>query len=183
MAGASFTGDTAKLDRLAKRMAKLAGAGFLVQLNKQLAVEAKDLALMAFRTARDPYGKAWKKAGRGGLTLQDTRHLMTSIEAQPAGRSGFTVGSNVEYARIHNEGGVIRAKSGGYLKFRVGGKRGGKTQRKGGRLGRGERWVQVRQVTIPERRFLPKAGRTLGPRWRNALLRTAKDVRESFLGV
>lgn len=51
----------------------------------------------------------------------------------------FTViiGSALKYARIHNLGGVIRAKTAPYLHFKVDG-----------------HWVKVKEVTIPKRRFL-----------------------------
>jgi len=47
------------------------------------------------------------------------------------------VGTNVKYARIHEFGGRIRAKKGGWLHFKVGGQ-----------------WVKVKEVVIPERPFL-----------------------------
>lgn len=50
------------------------------------------------------------------------------------------IGSNLRYARIHELGGVIRAKTAPLLTFKIGGK-----------------WISKLQVTIPARPFLTPA--------------------------
>jgi len=73
-------------------------------------------------------------------------HLETGTGALRASlattQEGLTarVGSPLIYARIHEKGGVIKAKNGPYLKFKIGG-----------------RWVQVPQVKIPARPYLAPA--------------------------
>ena len=52
-------------------------------------------------------------------------------------RQSAQIGSNLKYARIHEEGGVIKPKKGKYLKFTVGGKT-----------------IFTESVTIPKRPFL-----------------------------
>jgi phage gpG-like protein len=183
MAGdALIYGDTRKLVALAKRIEKLGNRSFQKQLNVGLASEARQLVMEGFERGRDPYGKAWKKprGRKGGRPLRDTDRLMSSIVARPSA-NGFTVGSKLTYARIHNRGGVIKAKGGGYLKFKVGGPRGGKSQRRGGKLGKGEHWVQVKQVTIPKRQFLP-SGERLGRKWSSAFNELARFLRRQWLG-
>lgn len=66
--------------------------------------------------------------------------LRTSLTTQAKvgpGRQSAVVKTNVKYAAIHEYGGTIRAKEGGYLHFK--GSRG---------------WARVKSVTMPERRFL-----------------------------
>lgn len=53
------------------------------------------------------------------------------------GSISVEVGSNVLYARVHQFGATIRAKSGEYLRFRI-----------------GDRWARKQQVTIQPRPFL-----------------------------
>jgi phage gpG-like protein len=54
--------------------------------------------------------------------------------------SGFTLSSDEVYARIQEMGGTIRAKSGKYLTFQIGGS-----------------WVKVPSVRIPARPYLNPA--------------------------
>jgi len=56
-----------------------------------------------------------------------------------ATESSVTIGSDRPYARIHQEGGTIEAKNGGWLRFKTA----------------DGKWVTVRQVTIPARPYLP----------------------------
>lgn len=87
-------------------------------------------------------GTPWEKSIRakeeGGQTLTDISQLRSSIHAEPANGS-VRWGSNKIYARIHNQGGTIRAKGGGKLKFQLPG---------------GLGFVSVDKVTIPARPFL-----------------------------
>jgi phage gpG-like protein len=106
---------------------------------------------LGFRQSRDPFGVSWPPPkGRDGQPLRDSNRLYDSIDYQ-ADDSGVAVGTNVVYARIHNQGGVIRARNHPYLTFRV-----------------GEQWVRKKQVRIPQRQFLPTD--TLPPAWRRDVL-------------
>lgn len=64
-----------------------------------------------------------------------TGNLRRSITMDMVGDKKAIVGSNLEYARIHDEGGIIYPKKSKYLRFQVGG-----------------HWVTVKKVTIPKYR-------------------------------
>lgn len=67
----------------------------------------------------------------------------------------FGVPKRIFYVKIHQNGGVIKAKAGKYLKFRTTGAIRTVNKRTGGKLKRAVRekgnFVQVSQVTIPKR--------------------------------
>lgn len=56
-----------------------------------------------FRSQKDPDGKPWKPIQRDGQILSDSRRLRNSINYRVEG-SSVRVGTNVEYARIHQFG-------------------------------------------------------------------------------
>lgn len=89
-----------------------------------------------FEQEQTPEGKPWQPSFRaqeqGGKTLQQRGHLRDSYTYLD-NVSSIEVGSNLIYAAIHHQGGVIKGKSGN-LKFKV-----------------GDRWVQKAQVEIPAR--------------------------------
>ncbi|MDR1397172.1 MAG: phage virion morphogenesis protein [Desulfarculales bacterium] len=89
-----------------------------------------------FSTGTDPEGTAWKPAARGGQTLANTGRLRNSIQAEVT-PDYVIVGTNVKYARIHQEGGDIHAKKARFLRFMAGGKP-----------------VFRKKVTIPARPFM-----------------------------
>lgn len=134
MGSASLSGDTRALSKLADKLSRIAGPGFTRNLNANLAQTAHSLTISCFREGKSPYGAKWAKpkSRPGGLPLQDTRRLMNSINYRP-NDTGFVGGSNLIYASVHNYGAVIRPVHAKFLKFRVGGARGGKTQREIGR--------------------------------------------------
>ena len=68
-----------------------------------------------------------------------------------------TVSTPVIYARIHQYGGVIKAKNGKALRFQIGGK-----------------WITVAQVTIPARPFFPVLGGQLTPAAERLILRAGE---------
>ncbi len=75
-----------------------------------------------FQLEQGPDGEAWEPSARaqlqGGKTLQDSGRLAASITHNVI-NSGRAVehGTNVIYAAIHQEGGVIQAKNAPYLRF------------------------------------------------------------------
>ena len=97
--------------------------------------------LKRFTREESPEGVAWEKSERamsqGGQTLSDTGLLKRSIE-YAATPTKVMVGSNKEYARIHQKGGIIKPKNGKALKFK----------------GRDGKNVFVKQVKIPARPYL-----------------------------
>lgn len=97
---------------------------------------------LRFKNQMDPEGKRWKPSIRAqqfgpGRTLIQTARLLRSITHHADDR-GAAWGTNVIYARIQNDGGVIQAKGGGALRFRMPG---------GG-------FVTVKKVTLPARGFV-----------------------------
>lgn len=49
-----------------------------------------------------------RKEGKGAKILQDTGRLKQSMSYKLEGDNEVAIGTNVEYARIHNEGGTVR---------------------------------------------------------------------------
>lgn len=109
-----------------------------------------------FRVGGRP--QPWLESGRvrafGGQTLRLSGRLLNSLTAF-ADDSGGGVSTNVVYARIHAEGGTIRAKNAPYLAFRV--PLGLVTTTDTGKPLRQPRkrfgFVRVKQVTIPQRDY------------------------------
>ncbi len=93
-----------------------------------------------FEDGKGPSGLPWKKSRRaqerGGSTLIESGRLLGSMTYVAAPRS-VEIGTNVEYAAIHQFGGTIRAKTPKGLRFKVGGA-----------------WRRMMQVTLPARPFL-----------------------------
>lgn len=103
---------------------------------------------LGFRRSEDPYGRPWKPVKRGGQPLVDSGRLRRSFSYRVE-RDGLVVGTNVNYAAVHQGGALIRAKNHPYLRFRV-----------------GNQWVRKRQVTIPARPMLPNPVEGLPLTWR-----------------
>lgn len=102
-------------------------------------------ALMVSQTQRRirsektaPDGSAWKANLLGTSILFRSGNLAASIHHN-ASESGFKIGSNLIYARIHNEGGTIRPKHKKALSFPL--------------RGRQDRHV-VGAVRMPKRQYL-----------------------------
>lgn len=91
-----------------------------------------------FMTGRDPKGGAWKKGRKtSGKTLIGRGRLLRSIGDRPPEANAVEWGSNILYARIHQEGGIIRPVNAKALRFRV----------PGG-------FITASKVTIPARPYL-----------------------------
>lgn len=94
----------------------------------------KQAMLIAERTVRGEYlsGKALQR--RTGRLRGSITHDVRIEGDRVVGR----IGTNVVYGRIHELGGVIKAKNAGYLKFNI----------------PGVGWRMAKSVTIPARPFL-----------------------------
>lgn len=136
--GTSFRMDMSRITNAVGRAADLMG-------KSQDLAEAVGEALVSstrkrFKDVTDPEGNRWKESARakseGGQTLTETASLKNSIvyEASP---TTVVVGTNKEYAAIHQFGGEIEPKKASMLRFQVGGK-----------------WVSAQQVTMPARPFI-----------------------------
>lgn len=125
---------------------KLAGLveafGDLEPLMDGLGLYLESSTIERFETETAPDGSRWTPSLRakqeGGKTLTDRGQLRSSVTHE-AGSDWTAVGSNKVYAGIHNQGGVIRAKSGPFLTFALPG---------------GLGFRRVAQVKIPARTFI-----------------------------
>src|SRR5438445_7278352 len=99
-------GDYAQLALLAKQFRRLASDAGRRSLANAPAEEAVTLAQLGFRESRDPYGKPWAplKLRVGGKPLLDRGRLRSSITKSDVTASGFRLGSNLIYARVHQYG-------------------------------------------------------------------------------
>lgn len=120
----------------------LRGFDNLEPLMERFGVYLESSTIERFDTETAPDGSRWTPSIRaqeeGGQTLKKDGFLSGSIHADPSNTS-VRWGSNLIYARIHQEGGTIRAKGGGKLKFQLPG---------------GLGFRSVDEVTIPARPFL-----------------------------
>ncbi len=105
----AVSGDDDRLRRLIAAFRSLASSGAQSELMADLAVEAGNQVEAGFREGRDPYGNPWKDPIRTGRTLEDTADLKNSFSFRADAR-GFRIGTNKVYARIHQYGGIIKAK-------------------------------------------------------------------------
>lgn len=96
--------------------------------------------LERFEREKDPDDRTWKKSIRaqqdGGKTLSKSRDLASSIHIESSDK-GVEVGTNKEYAAVHQFGATIRAKDDGLLKFKI-----------------GDQWISKKEVEIPARPYM-----------------------------
>lgn len=153
----TITGNFRGLHKLTDDVARLADPAWRRGLAQNLGEEALNQVAEGFARTRDPSGRKWKRSGRvverGGQTLSMTARLRRSFAAGgvDASPSGFRIGSNVLYAKVHQYGAIIKARNRPFLTFRT---------PDGG-------WVKVKRVRIPIRRMIPE--RELGPIWGPAI--------------
>jgi phage gpG-like protein len=153
----SVRGDFGKLRKVQLQVDGLRKPAFRAGLSKALAAEAIELVDDGFATSTDPNGQAWdpQHSRPGGQTLRDTARLQRSFTVS-INTSGFSIGSNVRYAKSHQDGITIRAKNAPYLRFRMNGK-----------------WVSRKEVTLPQRMMVPEG--ELGPKWTAAFREASRD--------
>jgi phage gpG-like protein len=164
------------------RIRDLAGRGPLTAISAALAEEALYRVRQGFRGAVDPYGTSWRPLQRrSGRILRDTGRLQNSFARVRASRSGFVIGSNVDYADVHQYGASYTARGGSTSR-----KRGrfvsGQTLTKKGITKRGKLRKGFRQVShgahgvyIPPRRMLPLESLGLGT-WAPAFARVTRRM-------
>lgn len=135
----AVTLDASDIRALDGMMAHIAGADTSV-LMERIGLVGEDAVSSNFEGEHDPSGVAWKPSFRaeveGGKTLTDRGILAGSIESH-ATADQAEIGSNLIYARIHQEGGIIRGNP--LLKFALPG---------------GLGFTAVEQVVMPARPFL-----------------------------
>jgi phage virion morphogenesis protein len=122
----------------------LAAAGNITPALKNIGEAETASTRQRFRDGRDPDGQAWAalnplyaQTKKGPRILVGQTRSLSEIVWQLAGSTSVEIGSNVVYARIHNEGGKIVPKNAPALIFSMGGQT-----------------FKVKSVTIPKRQFL-----------------------------
>jgi phage virion morphogenesis protein len=141
-AGVTLTVTAAELGEVGRRLSAVATlTAKPTRLMKAIGAALESSTKRRFRTNVAPDGSPWKPSVRalrtGGRTLLDKAHLRDSITSD-ADDTQAVVGSNLIYAAIHQEGGVIRPKNAAALVFNI----------------PGVGWRRVNKVTIPARPFL-----------------------------
>ncbi len=131
------------LDRAEVRLAALiVGVEQRTPMMEGIALYLESSTIDRFDDEVGPDGSAWKQSIRarqeGGKTLSDSGLLKGSI-ASIADNDQVEWGSNLIYARPHQDGATITAKGGGRLKFKLPG---------------GLGFRSVLAVTLPARPFL-----------------------------
>lgn len=117
MSGATLTlrYEDADLQRLAKRLQRALAKADHKPLLQRIAGALRESAILRFHQGKAPDGSHWKKSRRaletGGQTLILEGHLRDSITSNATSRR-LEVGTNKEYAAIHQFGGIIRPKKG-----------------------------------------------------------------------
>lgn len=139
---ASVRFDLREIDNLAEKLREAQNLDVAGIMNA-IGVSLVSSVSQRFQMGIDPDGMPWqpsrRAASQGGKTLMDTSRLEKSVTYVTYPESGqVDVGTDVIYGRIHQDGGTITAKGGGYLKF-IGGDGG---------------FVQIKSVNMPKRSYL-----------------------------
>ena len=173
-AGVSLGSLRGKLSRLAKT-----GRAPL-ELNRNLAQEARKLVYDEFRQGRDPYGTPWAPTERGGVILRKTGRLANSLRPR-ASITGFNITTPVVYAAAHLYGARYKSRAvmNQTLQFNKKGRFATRRQRI---------WnsVKVKPYTkgsynLVPRPFLPYGSRGLGPIWTAAFKRVINSYVRVFM--
>lgn len=141
MAGKSITIDDQDVNDALARL--YAAAGDVNPALKNIGMAEAKTTRARFVSETDPEGKPWQtlnelyaRTKKGPGILRGATRDLSQIVWQLA-EGGVEIGSNVVYARIHNEGGTIVPKNAAALVFSMGGQT-----------------FHVKSVTIPQRQFL-----------------------------
>lgn len=151
MAAAGITIYTDVVDEALRQV--LAAAEDLAPVFKNIGEYQVGATKQRFRDEKDPDGQRWKdlnpiyaETKKGPRILTGRTRTLSQIIYQMADSQSVEIGSNVIYARIHQEGGEIRAKNGGALVFSMGRAPDGRNS--------GEQVFKLKKVTIPRRSYL-----------------------------
>jgi phage virion morphogenesis protein len=143
--GVVITVDDAEVRAAFANLAR--AAGDLTPVMADIGAQLVTHVGLRFEAGAGPGNVPWKQSRRAaeqdGRTLVDTARLKQSITFR-ASATGVDVGTNVQYAAIHQFGGTIRAKTSKGLRFRLPWLR-SKTD---------SGWRTLQSVTLPARPFL-----------------------------
>jgi len=141
----------------------------------------KSKVQLGFATGTDPYGRPWKPLKfRQGQPLRKDGQLMGSVDYAIEGNS-VVIGTNMEYAPLHQFGGTIEPKPGRFWKYsyQTIGRRGPRTVNvtRPALLvfpGPDGKLIFAKKVTIPARPFFPLDG--LPQDWTDDAIAELRDV-------
>lgn len=174
----AFTGDADLLRQLAQKMRQLASPAFRQEMAKALGAAALKALHDGFRRGVDPYGRPWKKLkSRTGQPLRDRGVLEASYSVQPSA-GGFSLGTNLIQATVHQYGAVIVPKSKTLLRFQVRGK-----PTKSNKRGKLSGWIYAKKVTIDQRQMVPEMETGGLGNWGEALNREAAALLDQHFGM
>lgn len=152
----------AALKDLRGQLEQIANGNVRRQVVAAMARQVRTLVDNGFRKGVSPYGETWKPVLRGGKPLLDFGRLSASFRYDATGET-LAASTNVRYAGVHQDGALIRAVNGKYLRFKV-----------------GNRWARKAAVAIPRRQMLPDEG-DLPAAWAASLTRVADEVVERYV--
>jgi phage gpG-like protein len=150
-----------KIDRKADTYLRALGARVkdLSPAMRDIGHEFVEEIRLGFRTSTSPNGVRWAPLRyRAGQPLLDTGTHLRNPMAYRANRSSVEIGSNFEYAGVHQHGATIKPKRGKFLKFTPPGF---------------SHPIFAKKVTIPARPFLPVG--ELPPDWQRDMLDILRD--------
>lgn len=106
------TATLAVLENITKGIEYLASDKFKGKLTKNLMQEALEQVDLGFAESRDPYGRRWQPLKhRRGQPLRDTGRLQRSFNRNSSSDpDGFSIGTNVIYANVHQFGHTFAAR-------------------------------------------------------------------------
>lgn len=136
-----------------------------VKINKIISAKALKLLNESPRRLKKSIGIGLFKIGNEmkdqavNMAPYKSGHLRRSITLKK-GRNEIRVGSNLVYARIHDQGGTIKPRTKKYLRFKI-----------------GKHWVCVKSVKIPKY----KGRGYLTPAFERQIKGRAKKILESII--
>lgn len=168
MADLSVKLSVRELRDLAERFDQLKEPAAKAALMRKLGETAQTLVVEGFAESRAPDGTKWKELKfRDGQPLSDTGRLRNSFAIASALQStagSFTIGTNVEFAGVHQFGMTIHWKGEKQMAF---------PDRRGGGM------AFARKVVIPARPMIPTGA--LPNAWAEQLGQDASDFIEGLL--
>lgn len=185
-------GPTKTLGDLAQDLKKIAGGKVLREARVEIAEDALARVQLGFERATSPFGEKWQPIRRSGQILRKSGRLMNSIHRKMVG-SGFEIVSNVKYARIQNEGGVVKKAARSQIQHysakgkQISGKQFERLKAKGFKISRGksarrvESSIGAHVISIGARQFIPYPGQLPKPWERSFKTILRKKYAKAFI--
>ena len=184
----SLEGDFDHLSKIQAKMEEISSSDWRFELSQHIAIEYETYVAGCFRAGTSPYGVPWAPLGmrvsingRGQKPLRDTSIMSQAIETRNITESGFEVVVNHPGAKVHQYGATIVAKNAPYLCFRGVAYKQVNVGKKNQHAKRSYSFVQVKQVTIPARPYLPLDG--IPPQLEADMIEAADEFIEETLDV